>query len=370
MDVQFDLSILDFSMHKKGFSVQRCQAAVRGALTREFGAMPVVFFAPRWVAQYFGPSDEVQIAGGGYDSSRLVKERIARVSGEHPGRTPRVLVASYNHYVRVAAREAGALYGVNVGTIMLSDYVNDHFAPQKATVEWSGAMSTQPQAVPPQNAVLSQPPPAPPTEVLVTPTPTDTSENHQDPYHRSREMRSVLLKAKLFNEKPVRDLLFSAVQPILARGESLQLSKLRRTLAEESFPSSGMSDKGKWDTQVYFFCRLLLFSGTLLGSDGPLVHGAGSDGIEVVKLSPTMKDDAEAYLLELVIRERGDVTEFEHCPLAHAVLRSFSTDVDIFDLKDRVAFLISRFADRLGLSETGTYIHQATKVPSALRAVK
>ena len=119
---------------------------------------------------------------------------------------------------------------------------------------------------------------------------------------------------------------------------------------------------------MYFFCRLLVFSGSLQGPAGPLAHSAAADGTEVVEISPTVEDDAEAYLIEYIIRDLGNVTEFEHSPLAHAVLRQFDTGADMGALKDRVAFLISRIAERVSLDESGTYIHRATKTP--LRAVK
>src|ERR1700683_1342652 len=109
MDVH--LVIADFSMHQKGFSVQRWEAAVRESLPREFGAaIPFLFYAPTWVAQYIPSHHHIEIAGGGYDVARLVKERILRVRADHPNGA-RVIVASYNHYVRVAALDAGKLNG-------------------------------------------------------------------------------------------------------------------------------------------------------------------------------------------------------------------------------------------------------------------
>jgi len=369
-------------MHQKGFSVQRCDTAVRESLAREFGnALPFVFYAPGWVAQYLAPNPETHIAAGGYEVARLVAERIKRVRIEHPTGELRVLVVSYNYHVRAAAFDAGKANGVMIGGIKLADYANSRFGgTPSAQIEWSDAHNvnqSQSAAATPtalnvsRNEVTAIPQPIEVKATLQASSPSNDntgSEAAPDPYKRSRDMRALLHRAKIFNEKPIRDLLFKEVKPIVD-DEPLQLSKFRRALAADSFSISGFTDRGKWDTQVYFFVRLLLLSGTLLGSNGPLVHGAGSDGLEVVKLSPTLQDDAEAYLVEHVIRELGNVTEFEHCPLAHAVFRCFSDDVDIFDLKDRVAFLISKFADRLSLSETGTYIHKDVVRQTTLRAV-
>ena len=391
MDVH--LIIVDFTKHQKGFSVQRCEAAVRGSLTREFGpAVPFLFYAPPWVAQYLSSPQQVQLARGVPDVIQLVTDRIARLGREHTNAAPRVLVASYNFYARRAAREAGASNGVAVGTIQLADYANGFF-PQRAVIEWSGAETSslgttvavtpderrgyyQDRGIenqyavpaPPANDNVNQPPPVTPAE-LIPAAAADDKPGLAEPekYPRSRQMRASVQKAKLFNEKPIRDLLFKTVTQIVTR-ERLQLSALRRTLAEESFAHSDFSDKMKWAAQVYFFCRLLVFSGTLQGSSGPLSHGAAADGTEVQEISSTVEDDAEAYLIEHIIRDLGNVTEFEHCPLAHAILRQFDSTTDMGVLKDRVAFLISKISDRVTLDESGAYIHRVSK-PS-LRAVK
>lgn len=373
MDVH--LVIVDFSMHQKGFSVQRCDTAVRESLTREFGnSLPFVFYAPNWVAQYLAPSPEINVAAGGYEVARLVAERIKRLRAERLTGEVRVLVASYNHHVRTAAIDAGKANGVVVGSIRLADYANSRFTASNARVEWCDGHNLSQPTVGPESPNVSRSTEVAALQPIEVKATTPSNDNFGsdvalvDPYNRSRAMRAPLLAAKIFNEKPTRDLLFKTVKPIIDR-EPLQLSKLRRVLSEESFAASGITERGKWDTQVYFFVRLLLFSGTLWGSNGPITHGAGSDGKEVVKLSPALEDDAEAYLVEYVLRELGNVTEFEHCPLAHAILRCFDGNVDIFDLKDRVTFLISRFADRLSLSETGTYIHQTAVKQNTLRAV-
>src|SRR5579863_4377288 len=138
MDVH--LVIVDFSMHQRGFSVQRCDTAVRESLTHEFGnALPFVIYAPHWVAQYLAPGQEIKVAAGGYEVARLVADRIRRVRVEHPTGAVRVLVASYNFHVRAAALDAGKAHGVTVGSIKLADYANNRFGAPNAPVEWSDA---------------------------------------------------------------------------------------------------------------------------------------------------------------------------------------------------------------------------------------
>lgn len=149
----------------------------------------------------------------------------------------------------------------------------------------------------------------------------------------------------------------------------LQFSTLRRMLAEETFAESSYADRQKWDAQVYFFCRLLVLSGTLRGPAGVLTYGAGTDGTEVSEISESVMDDAEAYIIEYIIRDLGNVTEFEHVPMAHAVLREFDSAIDLGAQKDRVALLIAEIADRVTLDESGVYVHRAAK-SVALRAVK
>jgi hypothetical protein len=52
-------------------------------------------------------------------------------------------------------------------------------------------------------------------------------------------------------------------------------------------------------------------------------------------------------------------------------MRLFDTDVDIFDLRDRVTFLISsKVSGRLNLSEAGAYVRHTARPASTLRAVK
>jgi len=100
-----------------------------------------------------------------------------------------------------------------------------------------------------------------------------------------------------------------------------------------------------------------------------LTYGAGTDGTEVSEISEGVMDDAEAYMIEYIIRDLGNVTEFEHVPMAHAVLREFDSAIDRGAQKDRVALLIAKIADRVTLDELGVYVHRAAK-SVALRAVK
>jgi hypothetical protein len=180
-------------------------------------------------------------------------------------------------------------------------------------------------------------------------------------FPRSRAMRASLQRARIFNEKPIRDLLFEVIKGIVAR-QPLQLSKLQRQLADQSFPNGGFKDKAKWDAQVFFFCRLLLLSGCLYGPDGMVIsRGPAANGTEVTTISPTLEDTAEGYLVEYIIQKLRNVTEFEHCPLALAVFRQFDSAVELGTLKDRVQFLIGKFADKLTLSEIGMYIHKGVE---------
>lgn len=490
MDVH--LIVVDLTKHEKGFSVQRCETAVRTSLTREFGnSVPFFFYATPWVAQYLSSPQQTQLARGVPEVIKALTERIIRIGRERGNSAPRILVASYNFYVRRDARQVGRQHGVAVGTLQLADYANGSY-PRNAEIEWSdidGTNVSQPpderryyseptdnRYPPPARPVNVSPPPAEPRRYYSEPTDnrsvpaarpanvnhpqteprryyTETADNRDtsampenvtlpqaesrryysepadgrdtsavpenvappqpDPqrhysepadnryppalpvnvnpadrlqeavptvaaksetiepekYPRSREMRTSVQKAKLFNEKPIRDLLFKTVKGIVGREQHLQLSALRRILADESFTESQFSDKVKWDGQVYFFCRLLLFSGTFVDARGDaLSHGASADGTEVHDIRTTLEDDAEAYLIEYIIRDLGNVTEFEHTPLAHAVLRQFDTALEMGKLKDRVAFLISKVSERLTLDESGVYVHRVAK-PS-LRAVK
>src|SRR5260370_39958463 len=132
MDVH--LIIVDFTKHQKGFSVQRCEAAVRASLTREFGrAVPFLFYAPPWVAQYLSSSQQVQLARGVPDVIQLMTDRIVRLGRDHTNGAPRVLVASYNFYVRRSARQAGAANGEAVDAVPRADYANN-LIPQPAEI--------------------------------------------------------------------------------------------------------------------------------------------------------------------------------------------------------------------------------------------
>src|SRR5260370_22351950 len=133
---------------KRDSASSGCEAAVRASLTREFGrAVPFLFYAPPWVAQYLSSSQQVQLARGVPDVIQLMTDRIVRLGRDHTNGAPRVLVASYNVYVRRAARQAGAANGVAVGAIQLADYANN-LIPQRAEIEWSGSESSGASAIP------------------------------------------------------------------------------------------------------------------------------------------------------------------------------------------------------------------------------
>ncbi|MEP7365535.1 MAG: hypothetical protein ABI972_19955 [Acidobacteriota bacterium] len=81
-------------------------------------------------------------------------------------------------------------------------------------------------------------------------------------------------------------------------------------------------------------------------------------GRPVVALLPGFRDCTESYLIEVLIRELGDIAVRDHIALAHALFRQFDSTIPMEALEDRVAILLAGLHSSVVLTGDGTYTHR------------
>jgi hypothetical protein len=163
----------------------------------------------------------------------------------------------------------------------------------------------------------------------------------------------------IYSEKRARDFLFAAAESLIQTDvEPLILSRLIRTTsvrARQLASASGF-EFPNWDAAGNAVIRAMLNAEVLLSRDGcPVPIGIAAQATPVTGLKQGYRDLTEAYLVEFLIRKLGDVTTRDHRALAHALFRQFDPSISMDYFEDRVAMLMATLADRVSLSEVGTY---------------
>lgn len=184
-------------------------------------------------------------------------------------------------------------------------------------------------------------------------------------------MVNCLRGAFLYAEKRARDMLFEALEPILGddncRRCPLIVSRLTREAANRARCAAQFAgyDFNNWDTAGKAVINAMLRAGVLLTrNNSPIPPDITGQATEVAALKDGYRDTTEAYLLEFIIRELGDVTIRDHTPLAHALFRQFDPNVPMDDLEDRVVLLMARLTDRVVLNASGTYVVRESPQPA------
>ncbi len=173
-------------------------------------------------------------------------------------------------------------------------------------------------------------------------------------FARSRQMVHSLRQELLYSEKRARDMLFAAIERLIAGTPdgSLIVARLTReasTLAREEAERAGY-EFANWDNAAKAVVKALLSSESLLDPGGqPILFDVSAHAAPVGSLREDYQDRTEAFLLEFLLRRLGDVTVRDHTALAHALFRQFDRAIPMDDLEDRVVILLARIADRVAL---------------------
>ncbi len=182
-------------------------------------------------------------------------------------------------------------------------------------------------------------------------------------------MVNCLREHLLYSEKRARDLLFLAIERIVGntRGSSAPLILLRLTReavhGARVLAQSTSFEFSNWDPAGKAVIQAMLGAEVLLTSDGgPVPTGIQAQATRIVGLKEGFRDLTEAYLLEFLIRNLGDVCVRDHRALAHALFRQFDPSISMEDFEDRVVILLATLSDRVALREDGAY---AIRVSSA-----
>jgi hypothetical protein len=165
----------------------------------------------------------------------------------------------------------------------------------------------------------------------------------------------------IYSEKRARDIVFHCLEEILQNGtvgRRLILSKLIREAANNSRREAQRIgfEFSNWETASRAVVNAMLAARVLLThNNAPIPAGIAALGTAIVGLKEGYRDLTEAYLLEFLIRNLGDVSARDHKALAHALFRQFDRSIPMEDLEDRVAILLATLDGRVALRENGMY---------------
>jgi hypothetical protein len=188
---------------------------------------------------------------------------------------------------------------------------------------------------------------------------------------RSLQMINCLRDRFLYSEKRARDMVFRAVENILqpsgAGARHPILSRLTREAANDARREAQRMgfEFSNWEIASRAVINAMLAAGVLLAKNDALIPtGITALGTTIAGLKEGYQDLTEAYLLEFLIRELGDVSTRDHKALAHALFRQFDRSIPMEDFEDRVAILLATLAGRVTLLDNGTYAVLAGDVVS------
>jgi hypothetical protein len=175
-------------------------------------------------------------------------------------------------------------------------------------------------------------------------------------FSRSRQMGDCLRRELLYSEKRPRDILFRAIEQIVAEGsdgdEPKILSRLTREAAVRARQAAEHTgfDFAPWETASRAVVKAMLYGGALLAADGqPIAPGITAQATPVAALKDRYQDATEAFMLRVLIDRLGDVSTRDHTALAHVLFRQFDRGVPLEDLEDRVVILLAQLADGVEL---------------------
>ena len=166
-------------------------------------------------------------------------------------------------------------------------------------------------------------------------------------------MVDMLRKEWIYSEKRPRDVLFNAIEQVIATRPPMMVSQLAREaarLARQLSLESGFEFEN-WDAVSKAVVKMLLMARGLETPEGDVIpFDIAAQASLVGALREDYRDLSEAFLLEFLIRRLGDVTTKDHTALAHALFRQFDVRVRLEDLEDRVIVLLARLAEKVVLS--------------------
>ena len=183
-------------------------------------------------------------------------------------------------------------------------------------------------------------------------------------FARSRRMVQCLRQHRLYSEKRARDMLFEATEKLVStQAERALVAHLPREAARMARQQA--ADVGyqfpNWTAASAAVTKTLLCSGSVLSTQRePIGFDVRSYAEPIGALRDDYRDRAEAFLLQVLLEQLGDVTLRDHTALAHALFRQFDPNVPMADQEDRVAILLARLADRIVITDDVYVVCQPT----------
>jgi len=177
-------------------------------------------------------------------------------------------------------------------------------------------------------------------------------------FARSGQMVDCLRRESLYSEKRPRDLLFDAIEGLVAVRPALMVSQLTRQAAAAARGRAEAANFtfANWDAAGRAVVNAMLTARALLDAEGRAIPpGITAQAAPAGGVRDGFRDITEAFLLEFLIRRLDNVTTRDHTALAHALFRQFDARVSRDELEDRVVVLLAQLAGRVTL-KGDTYV--------------
>jgi hypothetical protein len=198
--------------------------------------------------------------------------------------------------------------------------------------------------------------PTPGTEIL---PPAAAEKGHE----RTVQMQACLKKRFVYSPKLIRDYIFAALP---ADGGD-DLSQHPMTVSQLVREASGKAEQAAaadkvdykfWPVAANSVLENLLAAGVLLDEKKDTIKpGPAARGTKVHGLKPDFVDACEAYLLEYLVQNLGDITwPRDRTAIAHALFKVGPSRKEVYELQERVDYLLVRLRDRVVEKEGGLLV--------------
>jgi hypothetical protein len=176
----------------------------------------------------------------------------------------------------------------------------------------------------------------------------------EEKFERTQEFVDCWKRRYIYCPKPIRDLLFQAIEDILGEEpQGLTVAKLTSTARQRA--EKQCETFTYWQAATGGLANALVASQVLLTADrAPVPLGVECWGSQVALVSENFRDRCEAFMLYFVIKTLKNVNFYrDRIHLAHALLKEGPSGKSVDELMDRVSILMSSLGGRIEIGEDG-----------------
>ncbi len=173
-------------------------------------------------------------------------------------------------------------------------------------------------------------------------------------YVRTQEFVDCWKRRHIYCPKPIRDLLFQAVQEILDE-ETQGITVAKLTSKARQRAENICTNFTYWQSATEGLANALVASQVLLTAEKvPVPIGIECWGSHVASLADNFRDRCEAFMVYFAVKALKNVNFYrDRIHLAHALLKEGPSGRSIDELMERVSLLVSSLGGKIEISEDG-----------------